>query len=202
MAATGGLNTTSAFGRQLAVGVFGSARIQPQDARFVDAVEVGRTLAVGGFAVVTGGYGGLMAAVSRGAAEAGGHVVGLAMRAWDELQQNPWVTETRWSEDVFQRLKVFHACDVLLGLPGGLGTLAEVALAWASFSTDPHVTPPLVLYGAAWAELREHFRRALVVDEQDLALVRVVPSVDELIPALHAALDAKRSASRRLGGKG
>jgi uncharacterized protein (TIGR00730 family) len=181
------------------IGVFGSARISPADPRYEDAREVGARLARDGFAVATGGYGGLMAAVSRGAAEAGGHVIGLPMRPWAGRDPNPWVAETHWSDDIFERLRHFHACDALLALPGGLGTLSEVTLAWAGLGTDPEITPPLLLLGSVWAEIYEQLRRLLVVDDQDFTLVHLVATPEEVVPALERAIGRRGGVGRRFG---
>ena len=57
--------------------MLGSARVAAGDPRHDAAGRLGGLLAAQGWTVVTGGYGGVMAAVSRGAAAAGGHTVGL-----------------------------------------------------------------------------------------------------------------------------
>lgn len=181
------------------VGIFGSARIAPPDPRYDEAREVGDRLARAGFAVATGGYGGLMEAVSRGAAEAGGYVLGLPMRPWTGRDPNPWVSEARWADDIFERLKGFQTCDALVALTGGLGTLSEATLVWANLGTDPDSTPPLLLLGTIWTELREHFRHLLIVEDRDLALVHLVPTAAGLVPALERALARKPGIARHLG---
>jgi len=64
-------------GHGLEVGVLGSARLTENDGWWARAHKLGTLLAAEGFVLVTGGYGGLMAAVSRGAHETGGRVIGL-----------------------------------------------------------------------------------------------------------------------------
>lgn len=185
--------------RRTRVGVLGSARIPPDDARYARAVRLGGSLARAGHVVVTGGYGGLMAAVSRGAAEAGGHVVGLPMRAWADLVPNEWVAEAIEAEDFSARLRALGGCDVLVALSGGIGTLSEATVTWAGLQTDPATTPPLILVGPGWEVLVETFRSTLVIDERDIGLVRIVPSEDE-VPALVAQLLAVgRGPGRRFG---
>jgi uncharacterized protein (TIGR00725 family) len=187
------------MGRRPLVGIFGSARIAPPDPRYDEAREVGDRLARAGCVVATGGYGGLMEAVSRGAAEAGGHVLGLPMRPWTGLEPNRWVSEARWADDIFERLRGFHACDALVALPGGLGTLSEATLVWANLGTDPDSTPPLLLLGPAWTELREHFRHLLIVEDRDLALVHLVPTPERLVLVLERVLASRPGIARRLG---
>jgi uncharacterized protein (TIGR00730 family) len=181
------------------IGVLGSGRIEPGDARHAAAVTLGGALARAGYDVATGGYGGLMGAVSQGAADAGGRVVGLTMRAWSELRANRWVTDEIVAEDWFDRLRRLAACDVLVALEGGLGTLAELSTAWANAQTDPETNPPLVLVGPAWAELAAAIERLLVVDGRDIALVRLVSTVNEVPAAIAELLASRTGPGRRYG---
>jgi uncharacterized protein (TIGR00725 family) len=170
------------------VGVMGSARIRPGDPRYEDALRVGREMATAGFVVMTGGYGGLMEAVSRGAAEAGGAVIGLPVRGWGSLAPNAWIGEVRWVDSYFDRLTAFAACDAIVALDGGLGTLGEAAVAWANLQTDPGTNPPLVLFGRAWRRLHALIGELLVVDKRDLDLVRLVDRPEAVSGAIVEAI--------------
>lgn len=185
--------------RRVRVGVLGSARIEPPDPRHAAAIEVGRLLGAAGFDVVTGGYGGLMAAVSEGAAAAGARVVGLPMRAWSELTVNRWVSETVEADDFFERLRELSRCDALVALDGGVGTLAEVSVTWANLQTDTDVTPPLVLVGPMWASLLPILGETLVVDDRDLGLLRPVAGPADVVDAVHRALADRRQRGERRG---
>ena len=59
------------------VAVFGSSQTEPGSVEWEDARRAGVRLAEEGYPVITGGYGGIMEAVSSGAAGAGGHVIGV-----------------------------------------------------------------------------------------------------------------------------
>jgi len=65
------------------ISVFGSSRREENSIHYREAYELGSALARAGHAVLTGGYGGSMAAVSRGAAEAGGRVIGVTCALFD-----------------------------------------------------------------------------------------------------------------------
>jgi len=109
------------------VGVVG-----PSDAsadEVADAVAVGLGLAERGHVVVCGGLGGVMEAVSRGAAEAGGVVVGL-LPGYSRADANPHVTvaiPTGLGE--LRNGLLVRSSDVLVSVGGSWGTLSEVALA-------------------------------------------------------------------------
>jgi hypothetical protein len=116
------------------VTVFGGSQAKPGCTVYEEARGLGRLLAERGHAVLTGGYMGMMEAVSRGAHEAGGHVIGVTsaeIQSWRPIPANDWVKEERKTGTLIERLKMLiEACDAAIGLPGGPGTLAEIALAW------------------------------------------------------------------------
>ena len=97
--------------------------------QLADAEAVGRGLAERGAIVVTGGLQGVMAAASKGAAEAGGTAVGILPGA-DRATGNPWLTvaiPTGLGE--LRNGLVVRAADVVIAIGGGYGTLSEIGLA-------------------------------------------------------------------------
>ncbi len=180
------------------VAVLGSARVAAGDPRHDAAGRLGGLLAAQGWTVITGGYGGLMAATARGAAAAGGHTVGLPMAPWQHLTPDGSNAELRWSEDYAQRLAHLLAARVAVALPGGIGTLAEAAAVWAAAQTEPG-TARLVLVGNGWRTLVAAFGAELVVDGRDLAIPVVVDSVEDVVPAVQQLLDTP---AEPLGARG
>jgi uncharacterized protein (TIGR00730 family) len=180
------------------IAVLGSARIGEGDPRHNDAQRLGGLLAAQGWTVVTGGYGGLMAAVARGASAAGGRTVGLPMRDWRHLTPDAGCAELRWSASYAERLAHLLATRVAIALPGGVGTLAEAAAVWAAAQTEPGAAQ-LVLVGPAWRALMDEFARQLVVGEKDLALPVVVEDAGDVIRAVQRLLDTPAAT---LGARG
>lgn len=185
--------------RRRRIGVLGSARLGTDDPRHKAAVSLGADLAKAGYEVATGGYGGLMAAVSQGASDAGGHVVGLTMGLWPELAANRWVAEEIVVSDWFDRLRHLATCDVLVALDGGIGTLAELTTTWANAQTDPSTNPPIILVGPAWAALVREIGQSLVVDPSDIALVRIVTTASDVPAAIADLLSAGDRTGHRYG---
>ena len=75
---------------------------QPGQPAYLEALHLGELLAKAGHEVVTGGYMGVMEAVSRGAAEAGGNVIGVTCKDienWRPIDPNRWVTELNEEKD-------------------------------------------------------------------------------------------------------
>ncbi len=182
----------------LEIGVMGSARLTESDAWWSQARLLGELLAEKGFVVVTGGYGGLMAAVSRGAHEAGGKVIGLTMQHWTNVEPNEWNGDLRWSMNYGTRLNYFLNCDGMIALPGGVGTLSEMALMWAASQTERRALP-LVLLGECWPPIIQSFRENLVINERDLGILRFASDPEEAIRELEAGLQEKRISSGPYG---
>src|SRR5579885_3157700 len=93
------------------VTVFGSSRLLPGDPIYEEAQRLGYELARRGLTVCTGGYGGVMEAVSRGAREAGGHTIGITARIF-ALRANAWVAEEVVVETWQQRLFALIECEI------------------------------------------------------------------------------------------
>src|SRR4051794_2370350 len=80
---------------QKVVGVYGSANTSPGSPEYLEAFALGGKLAEAEYAVMTGGYGGIMGAISEGASQAGGHVIGVTVGLFKErgLVPNPFLHE-------------------------------------------------------------------------------------------------------------
>jgi len=93
------------------------------------AREVGRMLAERGAVVICGGLGGAMRGASQGAEEAGGTAVGIIPGS-DKNDANPFVGIVIVTGMGHARnALVVGSADGVIALPGGPGTLSEVALA-------------------------------------------------------------------------
>ena len=167
------------------VAVIGSARLSPPDPRCGPAEQLGAAIAAAGWTVMTGGYGGLMAVTSRAAAEAGGRVIGLPMRAWTALTPNQWNCELRWSDSYPERLAHLLTADAIVAVDGGIGTLSEAAIAWSVLQTEP-VAADLIFLGAGWPPVLRAFADHLVIDDRDLAQVNVYAEPEEVIAHIAA----------------
>ena len=172
------------------VAVFGSSRIGPGDHEYQVAERLGRLLGEAGWTVATGGHDGAMAAVSRGARDAGAHVVGVTMPGPQGRSPNAWVAEERPADDLFARLRMLLDADAWIAVAGGVGTLAEIAVAW-NLMQNAHVAPrPLIVVGEGWRTVIRALGDSLVVDAADLAMVTAVPDAEAAMAALGPRLGA------------
>lgn len=102
---------------------------QPTAEQEQAAEDIGRGLGAAGCVVVTGGRGGVMAAASRGAHEAGATVVGI-LPGTDRREANEWVglaLPTGMGE--LRNGLIVRAADAVVAVGGAHGTLSEIALA-------------------------------------------------------------------------
>ncbi len=138
--------------RQPIVAVFGSSTVREPDAAWSDAHALGSELARRGVATMTGGYGGAMAAASRGAHDAGGHVIGVTVDLFEHRGPvNPWVRERVHTPDLFERLRhIVNSADGFVAVAGSIGTLSELFLVWTLVSVEGREPAPIVLMGKQW----------------------------------------------------
>ena len=147
------------------ISVFGGSHPEPGSSAYAEAYQLGKLLVQAGHVVLTGGYIGTMEAVSRGANEAGGHVVGVTcdeIEHWRAIGANAWVLEERRFATLQERMDaLIRDCDAALALPGGPGTLAEIALTWNLMIVASIPRKPLILIGAAWRAVFEEMFQSL-----------------------------------------
>jgi uncharacterized protein (TIGR00730 family) len=139
--------------------VYGASRPAPGDEEYETGVQLGRALAAAGHTVITGGYGGVMEAVSKGARTAGGHTIGVTTPSAfpQRTGANAWVVEEISTPDLATRIRtLLELADAAIALPGSLGTFTEIALTWnmnyVTKLSGGHPTP-LLAVGPMWARL-------------------------------------------------
>lgn len=170
------------------ISVFGSNLPLPGQPDYQLAYDVGRRLAQAGIAVATGGYIGTMTAVSQGAAEAGGHVIGVTcdqIEAWRPVSPNRWITQEIRYRTLLERMAhLVVENEGIIVLPGGIGTLAEVALAWNQLQTGAMPSRPLVVLGEHWRRTLREFLVPDYVPTASQALIQFADTPEEAVALL------------------
>ncbi|MEN6336524.1 MAG: LOG family protein [Phycisphaerales bacterium] len=116
---------------EIVVSVFGTGRVKPDQPVYGFAEQVGRALAQAGFVIANGGYKGIMQASAKGAAEAGGTVIGVTCSAFKRSVANEYVTREMTTCSLDERLNTLVKLGrAFVVLPGGTGTLLELAMVW------------------------------------------------------------------------
>ncbi|MBN1259618.1 MAG: LOG family protein [Anaerolineae bacterium] len=179
--------------------VFGSSRTHAPD-YLEEAESLGRLLAMAGYAVGSGGYAAVMEAVSKGAFKAGGHVIGYTCDQFPDAIPNRWIHEERRTANLHQRIeKMLAEGDAFVASWGGIGTLAEVAMAWNAAQAAPFrdaPVKPLVLLGAHWPPLLESIREHTEIGQSVLALPLLAATAQDVVTSIDKTLSLPSGRSR------
>ncbi|MEW6251831.1 MAG: LOG family protein [Planctomycetota bacterium] len=174
--------------------IFGSGTCDPSDPSYRLAFQLGRAIAEAGWTLCNGGYAGTMEAACRGAVEAGGHTIGVTCRIppWTEAP-NRWVRQEIPTFDLLSRLNTLvRLSDGFVALPGGTGTLLELALVWELLNKGLLPRPvPFVLLGAHWRPVVEMVRRA----QPSAPELNIAQDVPAAINLLRGGLDSSDPAA-------
>ncbi len=175
------------------ISVFGGSAPRVDTPAYEIAMRLGRLIGAAGWRVATGGYEGSMEAVSRGAKQAGGEVRGVICEVFERagLRPNAWVDDVVRLATLRERLYyLVSECDAALALPGGIGTLSEVALTWSLLQAGEIPPKPFVLVGPEWNRTIFAFleSQAGMVRAKDLELVTLCPTVEAAVEDLFRRL--------------
>jgi uncharacterized protein (TIGR00725 family) len=171
--------------KQRIVTVFGSSRPREGEADYEEARLLGHVLAERSFAVCSGGYGGVMAGVSRGAKEAGGKTIGVTAEFFKKAKVNAWidveVQKKTWQARLFELIR---RGDGFVACKGGTGTLVELAVVWEMLNKAVMPVKPFVALGDFWWPILERVREVEAADgspwgEANGRLVHVAATADE-----------------------
>jgi uncharacterized protein (TIGR00730 family) len=149
-----------------AVALFGSARIGADHPAYDSARKAGRLFGERGWAVVTGGGGGVMEAANRGCKEGGGLSVGFNIVLPHEQHPNRYL-DIEYTFDHFYVRKVCFVkpSEGFVIFPGGFGTLDELYEALTLIQTGKVESFPVVLFDSDyWGEMIEWIRGELLAD--------------------------------------
>ena len=172
-----------------AIAVFGSSEPAPGSPPYEVARDVGRRLAAAGFAVVNGGYGGVMEASARGAREAGGRTIGVTTKAFTfRAGANPWIETEESTADLHERTRrLIEIAAGFIVLPGRSGTLSELTFLWALAKADLLCARTIVLLGAVFGPLLGALRRLDLLDDEARMATRIAATPTAAVAALARA---------------
>jgi len=165
--------------------VFGTGRAKSGDLIYTLAYEMGKVLAQAGFVIANGGYGGTMEAAAKGAAEAGGKIIGVTCSAFESSIANKYVSHTIVTDSLDERLDtLIKLGQAYVVLPGGTGTLLELAKVW-EFKNKGflHTRKPIILVGGFWKPLLD----LIAIDDPDSS--RHIKLVDTPEQAIKLIID-------------
>jgi uncharacterized protein (TIGR00730 family) len=174
------------------VTIFGSARLKRATPVYNGVKKLAAELTKMGCDIISGGGPGLMQAANEGAhsvhPKALKRSVGIRIALPFEQEVNPFVGQAYEHRTFFSRLHHFMiVSDAFVVVPGGIGTLLELSLAWQLLQVSKLYNTPLILVGKMWAELVEWGRRSMLekgnelASEIDFKIPHCVNTIDECI---------------------
>ena len=174
------------------VTIFGSARLKSGTPAYGGVKQLAAELTKMGCDIISGGGPGLMQAANEGAhsvqPKALKRSVGIRVELPFEQGINPFVGQAYEHRTFFSRLHHFMIIsDAFVVVPGGIGTLLEMSLAWQLLQVRKLYNTPLIVVGKMWAELVEWGRRSMLrkgnelASEIDFTIPRCVNTIEETV---------------------
>jgi uncharacterized protein (TIGR00730 family) len=156
------------------VTIFGSARLRPETPAYESVKKLAAELTQMGCDIMSGGGPGLMQAANEGAHSidpaALHRSVGIRIQLPFEQAINPFVGQAYEHGTFFSRLHHFMILsDAFVVVPGGIGSLLELSLAWQLLQVRQLYNTPLILVGKMWAELADWAQRNMLREGNELA---------------------------------
>ena len=162
-----------------AVTIYGSARLKEADSLYEEVEEIASRLGGSGFAIITGGGGGVMEAANKGALKAGATSIGLNIRLPDEQVPNAYTTKTIQFHHFFiRKVMLVKYATAFVIMPGGLGTLDELSEVLTLIQTQKIKPFPVILFKKEyWNGLLEWLERTVLshgfISAADMDLLRI-----------------------------
>jgi len=172
------------------VSIFGSARTPPDHPDYKLAEAIARELSDAGFSVVSGGGPGIMEAANKGAFAGKSLSIGLNIELPKEQVPNKFQDVSVNFKHFFARKVMFvkHATAYVV-MPGGFGTLDELAEILTLVQTGKTRSIPIILVGTEfWSGLLDWFRSAMIkagtIDSKDMDLVQLIDEPQAIVEAI------------------
>ncbi len=138
-------------GSDRTVTIFGSSQPPPDSSDYKLAEQLGYALAAEGWTICNGGYGGTMVAAAQGAKRAGGRTIGVTCSVFGREKANNYIDQKIVTDNLLARLdKLIDLADAYVVLPGGTGTLVELATVWELQNKKLLPRKPLIVLGDYW----------------------------------------------------
>jgi hypothetical protein len=172
------------------ISVFGSARTPPGDPWYLKAEQTARLLSDAGFSVVSGGGPGIMEAANKGAQSGKSPSIGVNIDLPHEQTANEFQDISLHFRHFFARKVMFvKYASAYVVLPGGFGTLDELAEILTLVQTGKTRRIPIILVGSAfWRGLLDWFEDTMIkhgtIDADDMKLMQLCDEPEAIVEAI------------------
>jgi uncharacterized protein (TIGR00730 family) len=163
------------------VTIFGSSLPKPGETEYEDAYLIGKLLAQNNLNVCTGGFQGIMDAVSKGASEVGTEAIGITVDLFN-AEASKCLTKEIKCNTLFERIdKLIKQGDAFIILPGGTGTLVELSLVWESINKGLMNKKPLASYGLMWKNITDEMEKRIFTEGRETGLIVCFDDITECV---------------------
>ncbi|OGU59409.1 MAG: DNA-binding protein [Ignavibacteria bacterium RBG_13_36_8] len=162
------------------VAVFGSSIPITGDIEYEAAYKLGKIFGVNGLNVCSGGYQGIMDAVSKGASECGVQAIGVTVNLYNSVPSRYLTKEIKCST-LFERIsKLLELGDAYVILEGGTGTLLELSVVWEYLNKNLLTEKPVACYGNMWKEIVNVMESRIADEKRKTGLIKCFDSIDDV----------------------
>lgn len=136
--------------------VYGSSSSSENSELYHETVIMGERLASFNLAVASGGYTGIMDAISKGVTTNKGLAIGITTDEITKVQPSKYLTEEFRETTLMTRLELLQGiADYHLFLEGSTGTLTELSLLWDKMKLGLLPLRPIFLFDQTWHQIFE-----------------------------------------------
>lgn len=159
--------------------VFGSSRPKPGEKDYITAMKLGRILGEINYDVCSGGYQGIMDAVSKGASDMGSKAIGITVDIYGATPSE-YLTENFVCHTLFERIeKLIEIGDGYVILPGGTGTLLELSVVWEYLNKGLMENKPVACLGDMWRRIVAEMDVRMEFEERETGLIQCFDTIEE-----------------------
>lgn len=161
------------------VTVFGSSIPREGEEEYKIAYQLGKYLAENGLNVCSGGFQGVMDAVSRGAVENGAEAIGVTLDIYN-VKPSKHLTKQIVTHTLFDRLKILvDTGDAFVVLQGGTGTLLELSLVWEYMNKSMIDDKPFACHSSIWKEIVGVMEKQIEKEKRKTGLIKCFDDIDD-----------------------
>ena len=161
------------------VTVFGSSVPSEGSREYEEAYMLASILASKGFNICSGGYRGIMDAVSKGARENGAEAIGITIKNRNS-NKSKYLTKEIVCDTLFERLaKLIETGDGYIVLRGGTGTMLELSAIWELMNKGIIPVKPAACLSQMWEDIVRKMDAQIAKEGRETGLIKTFQSVED-----------------------
>jgi len=178
-------------GMNKTITIFGSSLPKPGEHEYEQAYFLGNYLGNNGFNVCSGGYQGIMDAVSKGAVKSGTKAIGVTVDIFG-AEPSKYLSDEIVTNTLFERLEdLLNIGDAYIVLPGGTGTMLELTLVWEKMNKGLINEKPFACVGSIWKNIVSEMEERILFERRKTGLLKYFDNVEKCADYIMNRLSAE-----------